>query len=65
MIRNILEHIGGIELYGMLSFLIFFACFAGLLVWTLLLKKSHLNRMAAKPLEPDSPETSSEESRHE
>lgn len=65
MIRNVLEHIGGIERYGILSILIFLACFAGVWVWVILLKKPYLHRMAAKPLEPDSPETSSEETRHE
>jgi hypothetical protein len=65
MIRNVLEHIGGIERYGIVSILIFFACFAGVLVWVILLKKPYLLRMAAKPLEPDSPATSPEETRHE
>jgi len=65
MIRNVLEHIGGIERYGILSILIFFACFAGVLVWVILLKKPYLHRMAAKPLESDSSETSPEETRHE
>lgn len=65
MIRNVLEHIGGIERYGVISILLFFACFIGVLVWVILLKKPYLNRMAAKPLEPDSPEPSTEEHRHD
>jgi len=65
MIRNVLEHLGGIERYGIISILIFFACYAGMLVWAFLLKKPYLHRMAAKPLEPDSPETSPVETRHE
>ncbi len=65
MIRNVLEHIGGIEWYGIISILLFFACFAGVLVRTLWLKKPFLDRMAAQPLEPDLPEPAPEESRHD
>lgn len=65
MIRNVLEHLGGIEHYGIISILIFFVCYAGMLVWACWLKKPYLRRMAAKPLEPDSSETSPEETRHE
>lgn len=65
MIRNVLEHIGGIERYGIISILLFFACFTGVLVWVFLLKKPFLNRMAAKPLEPDSSEPVPEETRHD
>lgn len=65
MIRNVLEHIVGIERYGIFSILLFFACFAGVLVWACRLKKPFLSRMAAKPLEPDSPEPTSEEPCHD
>jgi cbb3-type cytochrome oxidase subunit 3 len=65
MIRNVLEHIGGIERYGIISILLFFACFVGTLVWAFRLKKPFLNRMAAKPLEPDSPDLQPDASRHE
>lgn len=65
MIRNVLERIGGIEWYGIISILLFFACFVGVLLRVFWLKKPYLRRMAAKPLEPDLPEPASEESRHE
>ncbi len=65
MIRNVLEHLGGIERYGILSILLFFACFLGVLIRVCLLKKPFLNHMAARPLEPDSPEPSAEDHRHD
>lgn len=51
MIKNVLEHIGGVGLYGVLSICIFFAFFAGVLLWVGRIKKSHLNSMSALPLE--------------
>lgn len=61
MIRNILEHIGGIENYGILSMSLFFVFFFGMLIWALLLRKPFLNEMSQLPLEAD-PETSAFES---
>jgi hypothetical protein len=66
MIQNVLQHLGGIERYGVLSIAIFFTCFLATLVWACNLKKPFLNHMAAKPLEPDSPEPQTDDaSRHE
>jgi len=53
MIQNVLHQIGGIENYGILSLILFFACFFGMLVWTLFLKKPYLNDMSRLPLEAD------------
>ena len=39
MIQNVLQHIGGIENYGVLSIVLFFLVFLGTLVWALRLKK--------------------------
>ncbi len=71
MIKNVLIHIGGVELYGMISMGLFFAVFAGTLVWVLRLKKPYLDSMRALPLD-DGPShdstlntTSTSESRHE
>lgn len=50
MIRNVLSHIGGIEIYGILSILLFFAVFTGMLVWACRLKRSHLESMGELPL---------------
>lgn len=53
MIRNVLSHIGGVELYGILSILIFFSFFIGMLVWVFRLRRPHLDTMAALPLQED------------
>jgi len=63
MIKSILENIGGVGAYGVLSICIFFAFFAGVLLWAARLKQSHLNSMSTLPLEDtvpaDKPETPS------
>jgi cbb3-type cytochrome oxidase subunit 3 len=51
MIKNVLTHIGGVENYGILSILVFFAVFLGVIVWTLSRKKPYLRDMSALPLE--------------
>ncbi len=53
MIRNVLTHVGGIELYGIVSVLLFFAFFLGMLVWAFRLKSTHLESMALLPLRDD------------
>lgn len=67
MIKNVLTDIGGVELYGIVSVLLFFLVFSGALLFALLKKKDFLNYMGALPLS-DGSETSStkqENSRHE
>jgi hypothetical protein len=54
MIKNILEHIGGIGVYGVISICLFFAVFLGALVWVARMKKSHLDAMSTLPLADDS-----------
>lgn len=54
MIKNVLTHIGGIGLYGIVSICLFFAVFVGVLIWALTLKKGYLNSMRQLPLEDDS-----------
>lgn len=53
MIQNVLTHLGGIGLYGVLSLCLFCTVFAGVLAWTFVLRPSHLDRMARIPLEND------------
>ena len=53
MIQNVLSHLGGIEGYGLASLCCFFLVFAGVVVWALLQRKAHLERMAQMPLAPD------------
>ncbi|MCX6921758.1 MAG: CcoQ/FixQ family Cbb3-type cytochrome c oxidase assembly chaperone [Verrucomicrobia bacterium] len=54
MIQNVLSGIGGVGMYGVISICLFFAFFIGVLVWTLGLKKSYLNRMGELPLDGSS-----------
>jgi hypothetical protein len=42
------------SLYGVVSICLFVAVFAGVLVWTIRLKKSYVNSMRELPLEGDS-----------
>ncbi|MCL4785423.1 MAG: CcoQ/FixQ family Cbb3-type cytochrome c oxidase assembly chaperone [Verrucomicrobia bacterium] len=51
MLRNVVEHIGGVGLYGIISISLFFAFFTGMLIWALRLKKSYLNSMRELPLD--------------
>ena len=55
MIRNILERIGGIDVYGVISICLFFVVFLGALVAVTRMKKSHVDAMSALPLTDDSP----------
>lgn len=54
MIQNVLQHLGGIERYGILSLCLFFLLFLLLLVWAFSLRKPHLDHMARLPLNDDS-----------
>jgi cbb3-type cytochrome oxidase subunit 3 len=65
MIQNVLQHIGGVAGYGVISLCLFFAVFAGVLVWTFRLKKADLDSAAALPLEDDKPEFPKPENRYE
>ena len=60
MIKNVLEHIGGVGVYGVLSICIFFAFFVGVLLWAARMKKQHLNSMSTLPLEDSATEIQSE-----
>lgn len=48
--RNYLETIAGVEIYPLISLIIFFAFFVGLLVYVLRLDKESLNKMRGLPL---------------
>ena len=51
MYKEVLDKISGIGLYGVVSILIFFAFFTGMLVWAFALKENYLNTMGSLPLE--------------
>jgi hypothetical protein len=53
MFKNILNQVGGIGLYGIVSTLIFFGFFVALLVVVLGMRRAHAERMSRLPLEPD------------
>lgn len=50
MIKNVLENIGGVGIYGVISLCLCFTFFLGMLVWVWRLKKSHLDSMGELPL---------------
>ena len=53
MIQNVVTNLGGIGLYGVLSLCLFCTVFAGVVGWTFVLRRTHLDRMARIPLEDD------------
>ena len=53
MESNVLTSIPGIQYYPIVSLLMFFALFAGLLVWFFFADKSRLNELALAPFEED------------
>lgn len=71
MIRDVLSRIGGVGVYGMISIVLFFVVFLGVLVWVVRLKRNYLETMSQLPLEPEpdhdlqTPDNSSLEPRHE
>ncbi len=50
MIKNVLSDIGGIGIYGVISILLFFTVFTGMLIWAFSMKKNHAQKMSACPL---------------
>jgi hypothetical protein len=51
MIRNVLQDIGGIGLYGVISVCLFVTVFTGALIWAAMLRKPFLNSMSRLPLD--------------
>lgn len=64
MIKNVLTHIGGIEVYGIISICLFFAVFTGALVWAALVRKSFADRMSGLPLDDGSHNSNKEGTSH-
>jgi succinate dehydrogenase hydrophobic anchor subunit len=50
MYKNVLQAITGIELYPLISFIIFFAFFIGLLGYVLIANRNHINDLKQMPL---------------
>lgn len=51
MIRNVLQDIGGVELFPLISLVIFVAFFGGMMWRTIRLNRTHVNHMGNLPLE--------------
>jgi cytochrome c oxidase cbb3-type subunit IV len=54
MYKYVLQSIGGVEVYAIISLLLFFTVFVGMLVVVMRMKKSTIDEIAALPLESDS-----------
>ncbi len=52
-IKGHMENIEGIEIYPMISLLIFFIFFAALFWWVLTAKKEHIKEVSQIPLETE------------
>jgi len=65
MIQNVLRHIGGIGLYGVISVCLFFLVFSVALVRACRMKKEIVDSMSVLPLEDGQPAPSKGESGHE
>lgn len=52
-IKGNLENIDGVEVYPMVSLLIFFIFFVALFVWVFTAKKAHIAEVSNIPLEDD------------
>ena len=50
MIENVMHHIGGVGIFGIISIVLFFAFFTGMVFWAASLKKPYLNSMRDLPL---------------
>ena len=53
MIRSVLEQIGGVGVYGIISMLLFMGVFTGVLLWILRLRPAHIDEMKNLPLTND------------
>ncbi|MBK0402726.1 hypothetical protein I5M27_06995 [Adhaeribacter sp. BT258] len=51
MYKNVLQSITGIEIFPLISFVIFFVFFLGLLLYVVLSDKNHLATMSELPLQ--------------
>jgi hypothetical protein len=51
VIQNVLQHIGGIGVYGVISVCLFVTVFLGVLVWAAFLRKPYLHTMSRLPLD--------------
>ena len=55
MIKSVLEHIGGVGVYGVISICLFFTVFLGAVCFALRMKKAQADAMSALPLDDGTP----------
>ncbi len=65
MIKNVLNDIGGIGLYGVISIGLFFAVFTGAILRAFLLKRSDVDALGALPLNDGAPAAQKGDPDHE
>jgi hypothetical protein len=53
MIKNVVQDIGGVGMYGIISLCLFFTVFTGAFVWAFLHKRSFCETMSALPLQDE------------
>lgn len=51
MYKNVLQNISNIEIWPIISFVIFFVFFLGLLWWVFTVDKKFISRMASMPID--------------
>ena len=51
IVRSLLREAENLNAYGLFSFFLFFGFFTGVLIWAFALKKNHLDKMGALPLD--------------
>jgi hypothetical protein len=51
MIKNVVENLARVDTYGIISVVLFFSFFTGMLVWAFRLKKNYLDTMGGLPLD--------------
>ncbi len=50
-VKNYMDSIDGIEIYPIISLIIFFTFFVGLFYWVFTAKKAYINKMSDIPLD--------------
>lgn len=57
-IKHNMETIIGIEIFPLISFIIFFSFFVGLIIYVIALSKGHVSEMSAMPLQTEESDSS-------
>lgn len=65
MIKNVLQNIGGIGIYGVISICLFFAVFILAVVWAFRLNRSFTREMSLLPLDDETADSRKGTSHHD